>query len=128
MAIRAYMMWEHELARWFLGFKTTSLPNYLKIVAKELYPEEIKVLRGKKCPFCGRKFTRRSSLFKHLNMSHRSRCSECFYMIIDYVLETYRRIHYMIRRIKKGKYVVGDKVFRTRKEAIMYILREMKTY
>ena len=127
MGIRTYMMWEHELAKWFLGFRT-SLPNHLKIVAKELYPEEIKVLRQKRCPFCGKEFSRRSHLFKHLNMSHRSRCSESFYMMIDYVLETCRRIHFMIRRVGKGKYAVKGRVFGSREEAIIHILREMKTY
>lgn len=122
MTIKLYTNYEHPLAKWCVGLKSR-LPRSLEIIAERLYPEEIKTLRNLTCPFCGRRFRGRSHLLKHLTQSWRRGCSESFYMMLADIIETHRRVHYILMRERKGRgYRLNGRKFARAEDAVEYAL------
>jgi len=99
------------LIRWVLGFKNgKNCPRIYKELFKELYPVELHLLRNKICPFCGRKFKKKSGLAKHILGNYRDGCKIKFDAMLHNLFQIYR----IYLKYIQYDYVNGHPVYRIR--------------
>jgi len=97
------------LIKWVLGFKNgKTCPKVYKVLFEELYPMELHLLRNKICPFCGRKFKKKSGLAKHILGNYRSGCKIKF----DAMLHNLFQIYKIYLKFVQKNYVNGHPVYR----------------
>ncbi|MCD6113932.1 MAG: hypothetical protein J7J78_01365 [Thermoprotei archaeon] len=69
-------------------------------IAKMLYPEEIRLLRSRKCPWCGRYFATYAGLVVHLKSKS---CGWQLWSMENHVLEVYVELKQKLEEIKHRK-------------------------
>ena len=91
-----------RLERWLLGAraKRYELLAVVKL-AKLLHPEEVRLLRSRKCPWCGRHFTTYSGLKLHLKS--RGKCGWQLWDLENHVLEVYAELKQKLEEVKHRK-------------------------
>jgi len=90
-----------RLERWLLGARAKHY-ELLAVVklAKLLHPEEVRLLRGRKCPWCGRYFATYSGLKLHLK---KSSCGWQLWDLENHVLEVYAELKQKLEEVKTRK-------------------------
>jgi len=104
-------------------FGVNSYNRYaIVVVFEELYPEVSENIKNKVCPFCGRRFAKKLSLYMHLwgrKNSYNKKNNSCkikFRNVLEHVLEVYYDI------VKIARYENG----RSGKKGRLYKLRDLK--
>jgi len=87
--------------RYLIGLKA-NLPYGLELMANLLCKDIIDSCRNKRCPFCGKRFKRLSSLAKHLSANNP--CSMTLSKIVDELLSRYYEARLSIH--KSGRWLV----------------------
>jgi len=101
------------------------------IVLKMLYPDVVRKIRSRECPWCGRKFKQFSGIMLHLACKRSSGfCRFEFLNVLYHVMDVYFEAKYAIKRLHRlrahGRYRIVDPAtgerhyFKTISEAVRF--------
>lgn len=136
-----YINMEKFLAKFLVKQNKVVPPQYecLWIVAQTLAPDVIASLSEKRCPYCGRRFKTKSSLYTHLNLTssrlrfgrqrsysvYTNPCYVRYQMLLDEIIDVWAEVRQTYHRISRnGKYKIdGWKVVDNYKDACVEALK-----